>query len=203
MSSSHASVSVWIEQVKAGDEGAAQKIWERFFERLVRLTRKRLEGAPRAAADEDDVVLSAFDSFFRGATRGRFPQLADRDDLWQILVLITERKAIDLRQHERRQKRGGGKVRHDGQAGPADASGNVSPLGQVPDLLPTPDFAAQAAEQCQRLLASLDDDTLRQVALWKLEGYTADEIAAKLGCVPRTVERKLRLIRTRWLQERL
>jgi DNA-directed RNA polymerase specialized sigma24 family protein len=201
MSASTSSISTWIDQVKVGDEQAAQKIWERFFERLVRLSRKKLQGAPRAAADEDDVVLSAFDSFFRGATRGRFPRLADRDDLWQVLVLITERKAIDLKQHERRQKRGGGKVRHFGQAAGGDASTDAVLLPQPPDLMPTPEFAVEAAEQCQRLMERLDNETLRSVAMWKLEGYTSDEIADKLGCVARTVERKLRMIRALWLED--
>jgi len=36
----------------------------------------------------------------------------------------------------------------------------------------------------------------RRVALAKMEGYTNDEIAAQLECAPRTVERKLRLIRS-------
>jgi DNA-binding CsgD family transcriptional regulator len=31
-----------------------------------------------------------------------------------------------------------------------------------------------------------------------MEGYTTEEIAAKLDCAPRTVERKLRLIRGVW-----
>ena len=68
---------------------------------------------PRVAADEEDVALSAFDSFCRGAQRGRFPQLDDRDNLWRLLVVITSRKAVDLAQHEgppevrRRRARGG------------------------------------------------------------------------------------------------
>jgi len=66
------------------------------------------------------------------------------------------------------------------------------------DLEPTPDFVAQMAEQYEGLLGSLGDDTLRQIATWKLEGYTNAEIAGKLGCVTRTVERKLEMIRERW-----
>jgi len=66
---------------------------------------------------------------------------------------------------------------------------------------PTPEFAAQVAEECQRLLGRLGDAELRSVALWKMEGYTNEEIAARLNCVPRTVQRKLGLIRTLWDQE--
>jgi hypothetical protein len=91
MSSEH-SVTHWIDQLKAGDQAAAQKLWEGYFHRLVRLARTKLQGAPKRAADEEDVALSAFDSFCQGVERGRFPQLADRDDLWRLLVTLTDGK---------------------------------------------------------------------------------------------------------------
>src|SRR6266403_2686702 len=78
---SEASVTRWIDRLKAGDPDAAQKLWERYFRRLVGLARKKLRAAPRRAADEEDVALSAFDSFCRGAGQDRFPQLHDRLDL--------------------------------------------------------------------------------------------------------------------------
>src|SRR5262245_27439563 len=65
--SSAGSVSHWIGLLKTGDPIAAQKLWEGYFERLVRLARSRLRDLPRRAADEEDVALSAFDSFCRGA----------------------------------------------------------------------------------------------------------------------------------------
>src|SRR5262249_41897101 len=61
-----------------------------------------------------------------------------------------------------------------------------------------PEFAAQVAEECQRLLAILNKKALQSMALWKLEGYTNREIADRLGCVPRTVERKVQAIRRLW-----
>ena len=181
------SVTAWLDQLRAGDRAGAQRLWERYFPRLVGLARKKLQGLPRRAADEEDVALSAFDSFCRGVEQGRLPRLEDRDDLWALLVVITARKAIDLRQHEGRAKRGGGTE-------PAEAA----VLEQVVGREPTPEFAAQVAEECRRLLAKLDDPDLRALALWKMEGYTTEEIAARLGCVPRTVERKLRVIRSLW-----
>jgi DNA-directed RNA polymerase specialized sigma24 family protein len=57
------------------------------------------------------------------------------------------------------------------------------------------------AEESQRLLGSLGDTELESVALWKMEGFTNQEIAGKLACGLRSVERKLRLIRTIWAQE--
>src|SRR5713101_1490066 len=109
--SSDASVTGWIGQLKAGNQEAAQQLWNHYFQKLVRLARARLGGFPRRAVDEEDVALTAFDSFCRGAANGRFPQLSDRNELWHLLIVITARKVIDVRQHEKRQKRGGGAVR--------------------------------------------------------------------------------------------
>jgi DNA-directed RNA polymerase specialized sigma24 family protein len=194
---SEGSVTHWIGQVKAGDPGAASKLWEHYFRQMEDLARQKLQGAPRGAADEEDVALSAFDSFIRGAEAGRFPQLLDRENLWPLLVAITAHKAVDLVRHERRQKRGG---RRDWRAA-AGAVGTPEPEADLEQIIGrerSPDFTAQMVEECQRLLDRLSDAMLRAIALWKMEGYTTEEIAAKLGCVPRTVERKLRVIRRLW-----
>jgi DNA-directed RNA polymerase specialized sigma24 family protein len=199
-----ASVTRWIDRLKAGDPDAAQKLWQRYFRRLVGLTRQKLRAAPRRAADEEDVALSAFDSFCRGAERGRFPRLHDRLDLWQVLVVLAARKAVDLAQRERRQKRRphrGAVLDEAALPGPADSSAQEAALQQIEGPEPTPAFAAQVAEECQRLLALLGDPVLRDIALWKMEGYSNEEIAAQLGCGLRTVERRLGLIRTTWEQE--
>jgi RNA polymerase sigma factor (sigma-70 family) len=198
---SFGSVTCWLQLLPGGDHAAAQQLWERYFGQLVGLARRRLEGTPRRAADEEDVALSAFDSFCRGAAQGRFPQLQDRDDLWQVLMMVTARKAIDLVQHERRHKRGGGRVLDEAACRGADTSAEAGGLDQVVGREPTPAFAAQVAEECQRLMAALADDQLRAIALLKLEGFGTEEIAARLGCAVRTVRRRLRLIRATWSQE--
>jgi len=175
-------------------------LWERYFHRLVALAAARLRGRVRRAADEEDVALSAFANFCRAAEAGRFPQLADRDGLWRLLVALTDRKALNLIRNERRQKRGGGAVKGESALlnGKDSASGG---LEQVAGREPTPEFAAMAVEEFKRLLGVLDDESLRQVALWRLEGYTTDEIAERLGCARRTVARRLELIRTLWIAE--
>src|SRR5262249_5839209 len=89
------SVTRWLDPAKAGDGTAARELWHRYFETLVRLARARLRATARTVEDEEDVALSAFDSFLAGAARGRFPRLEDRRDLWRILVTITSRKAAD------------------------------------------------------------------------------------------------------------
>src|SRR5262245_61016971 len=196
---SDGSVTVWIGALKAGDPAAAQRLWERYFRKLVRLARARFRDAPGRGADEEDVALSAFDSFCSGAADGRFPQLSDRDNLWPLLVVITARKVIDARNHEKRLKRGGGKVR--GESAWLDAVDSSDRDGGINLVIgdePTPAFAAEVAERTRRLLAALGSAELRRVAVWKLEGYSNAEIADKLGCVERTVERKLDMIRKLW-----
>jgi DNA-directed RNA polymerase specialized sigma24 family protein len=80
-------------------------------------------------------------------------------------------------------------------------SGPTGGFDQVAGREPTPDFAAQCAEEYGRLLGLLGDDELRRIAVLKMEGYTDEEVAAQLGCVPRTVRRRLQLIRKRWLKQ--
>jgi DNA-directed RNA polymerase specialized sigma24 family protein len=197
------SVTHWIEQLKEGDQTAARELWNRYFRRLVGLARVKLQGAPRGAADEEDMALSAFDSFCQGAAHGRFPKLDDRDDLWHLLVIITERKTYDWVQHERRQKRGGGEVLGESALpSPSDSSATEAGMGQVAAREPTPEIAAQLADECRRLLECLGDATLRYVAVSKMEGYTNAEIADKLACAEVTIERKLQRIRGLWTREK-
>ena len=192
------SVSRWLIQLKTGDPVAAQPLWERYFQQLVELARRKLRQSLRRAADEEDIALSAFDSVCRGAAVGRFPTLHDSNDLWHLLVTITDRKAIDLARRERRAKRGGGAVLDEAALKRADESGIDDPIRCHPGREPNPAFAAELAEECSRLLGLLNDSELRSIAIWKMEGLSIDEIAARLGCVSRTVDRRLKLIRIIW-----
>ena len=193
---SDGSVTVWIGDLKAGDHAAAQRLWERYFRKMVQLARARLQAFRRRAHDEEDVALSAFYSFVRGAGSGRFQQLRDRDNLWPLLVVITVRKAIDVRKHATRAKRGGGKVRGESAwLNAADGSDHDGGINLVIGDEPTPAFVAELAEEAQRLLNALGSEELRKVAVWKMEGYSTAEIAAKLGRVERAVERRLKIIR--------
>lgn len=184
---SSGSISRWLKDLKAGDSRAPQQLWERYYRRLVELARQRLRQDERRVADEEDVALSAFNSFFDGVLQHRFPQLADRNDLWKLLLRITLRKAADLVQHQNRQKRGGGRTLDD-----------APDWEHIAGSEPTPEFAMQVTEETERLLALLGELSLRTVAVMKLEGYSSSEIAQRLGCAERTVERKLRVIRSIW-----
>jgi DNA-directed RNA polymerase specialized sigma24 family protein len=201
-----------IQNLKDGESQAAQRLWELYFRRMVGMAREKLQGMPKRMADEEDVALSAFHSFCQGAEGGRFTQLFDRENLWPLLVSITAHKAVDLIRYHNRQKRGGtghaspessvtgNELQEDSQSGSDKARSGSATLEfeEIISQEPTPEFAAQIADEFNFLLNRLENDTLRSVALWKLEGFTNDEIAEKLECVPRTVERKLQLIRTLW-----
>ncbi len=199
--SSSGSITRLFNRLQQGDRDSVQKLWELYFRRLVGLARHKLGDLPRRAADDEDVALSAFDSFCRAAENGRFPRLADRDELWQLLVVITARKASDLRTYEGRDMRDWRRVQEETGRDDAGSNGDASALAGVLSREPDPAFAAEVAEQTRRLLDSLADEELRQVVLWKMEGYTNEDIAARLGCAVATVERRLRLTRKRLEKE--
>jgi RNA polymerase sigma factor (sigma-70 family) len=198
------SVTRWIGDLKAGDPAAAQALWERYFDRLARLARKRLANRAGGVEDEEDAALSAFDSFCAGLARGRFTELGDRDDLWKLLVVITARKAASQVNRHRALKRGGAWNRadqaHSGHG--VESHEGDSLLAELIAREPTPEFAAMVAEETRRLLGHLEDEQLRQIALDRMEGYTTEEIAKRLDCARRTVARRLDLIRQIWSEER-
>ncbi len=185
--SSEGSIAHWVDRLQAGDPEAARMLWERYFHRLVGLARKKLQGTPFGSAEED-VALAAFDSFCRGSRQGRFPDLTSWDNLWGLLVTITAREAYHFVEHEKRQKRF-----------PGPAGGDID---QVMSREPDPAFAVLVADEFQRLLGRLEDPVLRAIAVWKMEGYTNQDIAARLSPVRRagmrTVQRKVELIRKMW-----
>jgi RNA polymerase sigma factor (sigma-70 family) len=193
------SVTCWIDQLKGGDREAVQRLWERYYERLVGEARRWLKRAPAApAADEDDVAQGAFASFCRRAEEGRFPRLYDRNDLWQLLLVIAFRKACDQIKHERVRQPRNRRVLHASAVAVGPGGDESALFADMISQEPGPAMVAQTAEECRRLLAELGSEELRQVALWKLEGYTNAEIAAKLKIKTRTIERKLELIRSLW-----
>jgi RNA polymerase sigma factor (sigma-70 family) len=199
--SSNGSVTHWLDEIRRGVSTATDAIWRRYYPDLVRLARQKLRDAPCGVADEEDVALSAMDSFFDAAQQGRFPDVADRRDLWRLLLRITARKVVDLKRRELRQRRGGGRVKRESALGAADPDDELAGLAAVIGDVPTPEFAAMVAEEYRRLLERLADPDLEALAVAKMEGYTNREIAQRFNCSVRSIERRLRLIRKKWEQE--
>jgi DNA-directed RNA polymerase specialized sigma24 family protein len=146
------------------------------------------------------VVQNAFNSFFQGVVKGRFPQLDDRDNLWRLLVVLAARKAIDHVRRECRQKPACVTLASDLAISSLDTDDEPA-FEQLVGHEPTPELAVQLVEQYENLLDRLGDEKLRQLAIWKLEGFTNGEIARKFGCSRRTVIRRLETIRLIWSTE--
>jgi RNA polymerase sigma factor (sigma-70 family) len=178
-------------------EVAARLVWGRYFKELLALARNHLAARIRCREDEEDVLQSMYKSFCARQRRGDF-DLASRDQLWNLLVQITLRKARNVANRHLQQKRD---VRRE-----EVESTTENDLGDMPDAVldridsdgPTPAEAALLNEALEHRFRTLNDPGLRQIALWKLEGYTNPEIAAQLDCTLRTVERKLERIRAYW-----
>lgn len=174
------SITVWVNRLAAGDADAAKPLWERYFGRMVTLAAGRMPGLK---ADAEDVALSAFFQFCRAAGENKFAQLAGRDDLWHLLVVLTARKAIDWRKRQTARKRGG-------------TAGEL--LEDVASPVRDPALEALVADQMRSLFDRLDDPELKEIAGLKLDGYSNEEIAGRLGCTVRTVFRRLAMIRDLW-----
>ena len=185
------SITQWISALKAGDPDAARALWERYFDKLVRMAAARLQGAPGSSAveSEESAALSAFESVCNGAKLGRFPRLSDREDLWQILVMVTARKVCDQIERRTAGRRGGGRA----------PSPDILETAEARE--PSPEMAAMCADECRRLLGMLKDETYRNVAVWKMEGFTSEEIGKRLNCSTRTVADRLAVIRKTWESE--
>ena len=196
----HDSVTRWLRQMSEGDQDAARRLWNRYSSALMRLTKGHYRGAVTAAADEEDLVQSVFHALWRGATAGRLDTVKDRSELWWLLLAITRRKAVNRRDYNAREKRGGGHMPLNQSDSVPNGSTGTPPL-DVADDQPPPDLLLMLEEEQQQLLACLRDDVLRSIAVWKLEGYSHDEIAQKMKVTRRTVIRKINLIRETWSQE--
>ncbi len=193
MSSSN-NVSEWIVQAKEGNATATSHLWQHFYDRLVRAVRRRLQGHHRGVSDEEDIVLSVFDSFYAAVQQGRFPDLSDRDDLWRLLLSMSNRKVIDKRRHDLRQRRGGGVEL-------ISLNGDASTSIEIAGNEPSPEMVVMMQESMTRFFSQLGVGDLQELAVAKLEGYSNAELARRFGCSERTIERRLHLIREKSQQE--
>jgi len=184
-------------RIRQGDDQAIEELWNGYFQRLVRLAAKRLPENLRRSGDEEDIALSAFNSFIAGVRRDQFPDLSGPDNLWGLLITLTGRKVNAHMRFQTRQKRGGGLVRGESvfldpndpqKTGIGDVSGNSMPA----------DLAIELEDACNTLLEQLPDAQLRQIAVMRMDGFLVEEIAERLGLSKRGTERRLQLIRRTW-----
>lgn len=188
------SITRLIERLKQADPRAADEVWQRYFVQLLPLARAGLRGRADAAVDEDDILVSVFDRFFRAAREDRFARLRDRDDLWQVLLMLTERSMADQFRRTSARKRGG-------NATSTAAVRDITEIDQLADDEPGPEFVAAFNDSLARAIYRLGQETTREVALLRMEGYENQEIAEQLDISLSSVERKLRVIREVWREE--
>src|SRR5262249_41031491 len=179
------SITRLIRAVQDGSDTAIRPLLAAYFDRLVQLARKRLQNMPGLGGYDEDLALRSFHSVYERLRDPARPlELAGRDDLWRLLATRTISRAIDLiRRHH-----------------PEEVT-REQDFTQLLTREPTPLEAAEVADECRRLLESLPEPELRLIALLKVEGYTNEEIATQLDCVPRTIERKMSRIRLLWKHE--
>jgi len=174
---------------QAGNERAAQILYQRYMVRLTALARSRLSRKLARRLDPDDIVLSAWRSFFVAVNAGRV-LVPEDDNLWPLLVTLTVRKL------SRQVTRQTAQLRHIGKELSQDDQ-----LGwqQIVSREPSPQEAAMVVDEVELLLSQLKA-TDRDVLSRRLQGEQQSEIAAALNCSERTVRRSLLRIRERFLQ---
>jgi RNA polymerase sigma-70 factor (ECF subfamily) len=171
---------------QGGDQGAAQKLFERYVERLVTLARRRISERLAGRVDAEDVVQSVFRTFFVRAREGKFT-VNDPDDVCKILARITVNKA--LRQVEFHQAAKRNVATEAGQA-----HEERDRLYEVLDKEPTPEAANQFLDQLERFMGQLAPEE-RQILELRLQGYSSEEIASQLGTYDRKIRRVMERIR--------
>jgi RNA polymerase sigma factor (sigma-70 family) len=167
----------------SGDSAAEAELFERYVLRLTLLARGRLSQRLAARVDPEDIVLSAYRSFFVAARDNRFV-LNRSGDLWRLLVKIMLAKLYDRAAEHQAARRDVNRE--------AIPSANEETNAWLPAIArdPSPAEVAQAIDELERLLLLLPE-LGKQVVDLRLHGYRQDEIAERLGCAERTVRRWL------------
>jgi RNA polymerase sigma factor (sigma-70 family) len=188
------SISKAIALLGQTDEQSAQLLWDRFFKRLCRFAQGKIYKRHRRWLDPEDIAGSAMFALMDGLKHGRFHSVEDRDQLWQMLVMITARKAANKAEFLDREKRGGKRTR-------GDSALNGQGLDNLSEYIDETDDPAKLVEiemTCRELLVALPDDSYREIALMRMAGHSNQEIGKTLGCSTRTIDRKLNAIREVW-----
>jgi RNA polymerase sigma-70 factor (ECF subfamily) len=176
-------------RLQGRDDAAARELFERFARQLIALARRRFEPGLRHKVDPEDVVQSAYKSFFGRYGEGNL-DVGNWDALWGLLTLITLRKCAERVAYHRAQCRDA--AREVSAPPTEDRAPGLEALGREP----TPLEAAVLSETVAQLLASLDEDD-RPVVELSLRGYTTREISEQLGRAERTVRLLRECVRKR------
>jgi RNA polymerase sigma-70 factor, ECF subfamily len=167
-----------------GDQGAASEIFQQYVSRLIGLARNRLSSRMAKRIDPEDVVQSAYRSFFRNAADDRYT-LSRSGDLWRLLAAITVNKVHGQVEHHTAQKRAINREQSDPE--------EDSLFGVHPEAIsrePSPMEALTVVEELELVMKDLSPDH-RQILELRLQDNTIEEVAEAVGCSERTVRRVL------------
>ena len=189
-------VTAWLEAAKRGDEVAYELLWRRYFSQLATIARQNMRMRTPVPDGSEDAALSVMVSLLRGFRKSdKLQALRDREGLWSVLRKMVRQKIIDYVRKERALKRGGGRVLREQALGLNADEGQPTNLAQFADERPDPRLVLEMEDMIEHILACLKDNSLRALFQLKLEGATNREIAKRLGCSTRTVERRVAIIR--------
>jgi RNA polymerase sigma factor (sigma-70 family) len=176
-----------------GEDWAFTAFFNKHYDQLVQFAKKRLGSFPLRTFDEEDLAQSAMKSLFKNLRENRY-EAQNSIDIWKILITITKHKLVDRLRKHLAKKHGGGEVRGESIFGEGsglheqqDAKQHLTPAAQV-ELIETTDLLFQL----------LEDKKTFSVAQFLLAGFSINDIAEELGCVRRTVERRIEHIRKVW-----
>jgi RNA polymerase sigma-70 factor (ECF subfamily) len=181
---------------RAGDAEAATELFRRYADRLIALARSRLSAKLARRVDPEDVVHSAYRSFFADARDGRF-ELQRGGDLWRLLVAITLHKLNHQVRSNQRQKRA-----LDREQSFGSEDGLLAMHAHLLTHEPTPLEAVALADQLEQVLGRLNPQ-YRCIVELRLQGYTIAEIASQLHRSERRVYRVLEQFKQDVDQDRL
>lgn len=177
-------------RLRAGDEAAVRKVFHRYVNKLIRLARGQFDAVLRRKVDPEDVVQSAYKSFFLRYGAGKL-EVENWGNLWGLLTMITLRKCLDQVEYHRAGCRD---VKREAAA-QADPAG-AAPWWEAVAREPTPQEAAILVETVEQLLRDLDEKE-RPILQLSLQGYSSQEISEQLGYAERSVRRFRERLRKR------
>jgi len=185
------SFAVLMDRLRSGEGEAARVVFVRFAARLAGLARLHLDAKLAVKVDPEDLVQSAYKSFFVRQRDGQL-DVGTWDGLWGILTLITLRKCADRAAFFGAAKRDVGR---ETAGGGTDTSFPLTDLALDRD--PRPDEAALLSETVEALFRSIHDPDERSILELSLQGYSASEISERLGRAERSVRRLRERVRKR------
>lgn len=192
------SITLLLNSLRQEDAEAMRQLWDRYFASLAALAEKKIRGTPVRGSDGEDIAASVMESLWNGARKGRFIDVRNRDELWWLLLALTQRKVASHLRSEQAAKRGGGSRRLSLDEPVGRDGGLLKDLIAVP---PQESDLIAINDTIQHWVGQIVDRRTREIAVLTLQGSTAEEIAAEVDVAVATVRRKLRVLRQRWAEE--